>query len=94
MSPATRMASRGSSGYYTDHETGLILCTHRYYDPQTGRWLTKDPIGHEGGVNLYGYCNNDPVNAVDPSGQVLETVLDIAGIGWSAYDLWNDPSLG
>ena len=59
---------KGQYGYYTDQETGLILCTHRYYDPETGRWLTKDPIGHEGGVNLYGYCGNDPVNGVDPSG--------------------------
>ena len=59
---------KGQFGYYTDHETGMILCTHRYYDPLTGRWLTKDPIGHEGGVNLYGYCGNDSVNGVDPSG--------------------------
>ena len=31
---------KGESDYYTDHETGLILCTLRYYDPQAGRWLT------------------------------------------------------
>lgn len=42
-------------GYYTDHATGLILCTLRYYDPQTGRWLTRDPIGTAGGMNLYEY---------------------------------------
>ena len=30
-------------GYYSDSETGLILCTHRFYDPQSGRWLTRDP---------------------------------------------------
>ena len=59
---------KGQYGYYTDQEIGLILCTHRYYDPETGRWLTKDPIGHEGGVNLYGYCANDPVNYTDTSG--------------------------
>ena len=71
---------KGQYGYYTDHETGLILCTHRYYDPETGRWLTKDPIGHKGGVNLYGYCSNDPVNAVDPSGY---SVWDTA-VSWFA----------
>ena len=49
------------TGYYTDHETGLMLCTFRYYDPVTGRWLTRDPIGSNGGVNLYAYCNSDPV---------------------------------
>jgi RHS repeat-associated protein len=55
-------------GYYTDHETGLILCTNRYYDPQTGHWLNRDPIGTLGGINIYGYCGNNPVNFSDPSG--------------------------
>ena len=58
----------GQFGYYTDGETGLILCTHRYYDPQTGRWLTRDPLGYAGGVNLYGYVKNSPVVWNDPSG--------------------------
>ena len=68
---------KGQFGYYTDHETGLILCTHRYYDPQTGRWLTKDPIGHEGGVNLYGYCANDAVNNIDSSGFGTVTIWGV-----------------
>jgi RHS repeat-associated protein len=42
----------GQYGYYTDPETGLVLCTHRYYDPGTGRWLTRDPISYKGGMNL------------------------------------------
>jgi len=42
---------------------------YRDYDPETGRWTAKDPIGFAGGdTDLYGYCLNDPVNAVDPSG--------------------------
>jgi len=59
---------KGQFGYYTDHETGLVLCTLRYYDPRTGRWLTRDPIGYRGGVNLYVYCLNNPVNYIDPQG--------------------------
>jgi len=55
-------------GYYADPETGLVLCTHRYYDPSTGRWLTRDPMGWRGGVNLYGYARNNSVNGADPSG--------------------------
>ena len=55
-------------GYFTDKETGLVLCGHRFYDPGTGRWLTRDPIRYNGGVNLYGYCQNDPINRVDPVG--------------------------
>ena len=58
----------GQAGYYTDTETGLILCTHRYYDPANGRWLTRDPMGYAGGVNLYGYVGNDPGNRWDPTG--------------------------
>ncbi len=56
-------------GYYTDTaQSGLILCTHRYYDPAKGRFLTRDPLGYGGGVNLYGYTGNNPVNESDPRG--------------------------
>jgi RHS repeat-associated protein len=56
------------SGYYYDSETGFYYCLQRYYDPANGRWLTEDPIGYEGGLNLYGYCGNSPVGSVDASG--------------------------
>jgi len=55
-------------GYYTDTYSGYILCTHRYYDPQSGRFITRDPIGYDGGINIYGYTGNNPVNESDPSG--------------------------
>jgi RHS repeat-associated protein len=55
----------GASGYQED-ETGLQLLGHRYYDPSTGRFLTRDPI--QDGRNWYVYCGNDPVNGVDPEG--------------------------
>jgi len=58
----------GRFGYYTDHETNLILCTLRYYDPEAGRWLNQDPIGYAGGLNVYAYCNNDPIDKIDPLG--------------------------
>lgn len=55
-------------GYVLDRETGMYLCQHRYYDPANGRWLTRDPIGYAGGVNVYGYCEGGPVGIVDPMG--------------------------
>jgi hypothetical protein len=41
---------------------------HRYYDPATGTWLTRDPIGQNGGINVYGYVGGDPVNWGDEGG--------------------------
>lgn len=59
---------RAQFGYYSDNETGLQLLTHRYYDPTRGRFLTRDPISYDGGVNVYGYGRNNPTNVIDPSG--------------------------
>ncbi len=68
-------------GYYFDAETGFYYCSHRYYDTQNGRWLTEDPIGFEGGLNLYGYCGNGPVGSVDASGKLPVFVISgIAGV--------------
>ena len=41
--------------------TGLVNFRARWYDPVTGRWLSKDPIGLNGGLNLYAFCEGDPV---------------------------------
>jgi hypothetical protein len=47
----------------------LLYYNHRYYSPELGRWLSKDPIGEAGGLNLYGMVGNDPVNVWDLLGQ-------------------------
>lgn len=54
--------------YYTDIETGLCLLGHRYYDCSNGRFLTRDPYGSNGGINLYAYAQNDAANKFDPYG--------------------------
>lgn len=56
-----------STKYY-DHEVGLNYFGYRYYNPTTARWLNRDPLQEEGGLNLYGYCQNDPINLIDPIG--------------------------
>lgn len=46
------------------------------YDPEQGRWLSRDPIGEDGGTNLYGYVGNNPTNWVDPFGLDAEVILN------------------
>jgi RHS repeat-associated protein len=60
-----------------DAESQQYYFGYRYYDPRVGRWLSRDPLGEQGGVNLYAYCGNDPVNRHDPLG--LSTKLNIDG---------------
>ncbi len=63
-----RTSSLLFSTKYYDHEIGLYYYGLRYYDPADGRWLSPDPLGELGGLNLYAFANNDPLNAVDPIG--------------------------
>ncbi|MED0056524.1 RHS repeat-associated core domain-containing protein, partial [Escherichia marmotae] len=54
-------------GQYLDRETGLHYNLHRYYDPDVGRFIVTDPIGLNGGINLYAYAPN-PLSWIDPLG--------------------------
>lgn len=59
----------GFSGASTPNGTGgFVYLRNRWYDPKTGRFLTQDPIGLAGGVNLYSYAGNNPINFSDPFG--------------------------
>ncbi|MGW7363764.1 RHS repeat-associated core domain-containing protein [Streptomyces sp. NPDC054841] len=48
--------------------TGLLYYRNRYYDPETGRFISQDPIGHTGGPNLYQYALSSPTTYTDPTG--------------------------
>jgi RHS repeat-associated protein len=74
----------GFAGGLYDRDTGLVHFGAREYDPQTGRWTTKDPIGFAGGAaNLYVYVGNDPVNGRDVTGLagVLQSPLSSLTVG-------------
>ena len=51
-----------------DEQTGFFYCARRYYDPRLQRFINHDPIQERGGLNLYAYCGNNPINRVDPLG--------------------------
>ena len=77
------------AGQYEDAETGWHYNWHRFYDPETGRYLTPDPIGLRGGDNAYGYAGGDPLGAVDPWG--LLTIF-IGGAGDQSAFLGQGPT--
>ena len=67
-------------GYYYDVETGLYYLQTRYYDPQAGRFLNADSVDYIapdliGGLNLYAYCNNNPVMYSDPEGTLVGFIV-------------------
>jgi RHS repeat-associated protein len=54
-----------------DEQTGLSYYGYRFYSPAIGRWITRDPLGETGGINLCGFAGNSPVNYIDPTGEVV-----------------------
>ena len=48
-----------------EEQNGWYYYGFRYYDPETGRWPSRDPIEEEGGVNLYGFVGNSPTSSID-----------------------------
>jgi len=70
------------SAVFTKSASGVRYYGFRYYNPSTGRWLSRDPIEEEGGVNLYGFIGNNGINDADMLGQ-RSIYLNIEG----SYDV-------
>ena len=56
------------TGHFYHRESELFLTWFRAYDPALGRWLSRDPIRELGGLNIYAYVRNNPINLFDPLG--------------------------
>ena len=81
-------------GYYYDNETGLYYLNARYYDPSIGRFISLDVLSildetksQINGLNLYMYCNNNPIMYVDPSGHFAFSTL-LIGLAVSFLVTW------
>jgi RHS repeat-associated protein len=74
------------AGLYNHKETGLYLATYRGYNPFTARWLNRDPIEENGGLNLYEYVGGNPISYVDFLG-LYEIIFGSKGTSSNAvYD--------
>ncbi len=70
-----------------DESNGLLYMRARYYSPEVARFISKDPIGLAGGLNMYAYVRNNPVRLIDPTGLYSPNVLDYL----TRYGNWGGP---
>ncbi|HVP61522.1 MAG TPA: RHS repeat-associated core domain-containing protein [Myxococcaceae bacterium] len=74
----------GFAGGLWDRDTNLVRFGVRDYDPQVGRWTTKDPLRLAGGANFYAYVQNSPVDRIDPNGLFVDAAVAAAAAAEAA----------
>lgn len=62
------------AGYFQHPQSGLDLTQFRAYDPNLGRWISRDPINESGGIDMYAYGFNSPITKIDPTGLEPEPI--------------------
>ena len=60
---------------------GTLFMRARMYDPETGVFLGKDPLGVYSSLNHYAYADSNPINKIDTNGKIAETVWDVINLG-------------
>ena len=75
----------GFTGHYFHAPSGLHFAPFRAYSAELGRWLSRDPIREEGGINLYSYVSNNPINLWDPWGLFELTGNEIVDAGLESF---------
>ncbi len=84
------LTSYGFTGEQSD-ASGLTYLRARYYNPATGTFTSRDPFGgvltQPATLNAYTYALNNPLRYTDPSGEFIDTVIDIASVGFDLYTI-------
>jgi RHS repeat-associated protein len=82
-------ADFGYAGYYAHTRSGLNLTVYRAHRPTLGRWINRDPLEEDGGLNLFAYVTNSPTLLIDPlglegfGGLILEAARALKGHHWT-----------
>jgi RHS repeat-associated protein len=88
--------SYGFTGRRLDKETGFYYYRARYYSPESGRFIQRDPLGYSDGMGVYTYVGNNPINYIDPLGEArigyrpLENMPTVIGLRGSSADRDNN----
>jgi RHS repeat-associated protein len=81
---------------YQDDESDLLYYGYRYYKASTGTWVNRDPLDEDGGINLYAFVLNAPINSIDEDGREASLTVKFEknkskGLpcgGWDNHWLW------